>query len=53
MTLPANRSLFFVALDGNDLSVKRMQSFVSLMPGEQTTCIDVYKIDRKYWESLW
>lgn len=38
MELPANRALVFVALDENDLSVKRMQSFVSVMPGETTTC---------------
>ena len=37
-TLPANRAVFFVALDKNDLSVKRMQSFVSVVPGEVTSC---------------
>ncbi len=36
--LPALRSLFFVALDENDLSVKRMQSFVTVQPGETTSC---------------
>ena len=35
---PANRPLFFVALDENDLSVKRMQSFVSVRPGEVLSC---------------
>ena len=30
---PAGRPLFFVALDDKDLSVKRMHSFTSLMPG--------------------
>ncbi len=43
MELPANRSLFFVALDDNDLSVKRMQSFLSVMPGEVTTCIGCHE----------
>jgi hypothetical protein len=38
MELPAMRSLFFVALDSNDMSVKRMQSFVTLQPGEFTSC---------------
>ena len=38
MELPALRPLFFVALDENDLSVKRMQSFVNVMPGETTSC---------------
>ena len=36
--VPALRPLFFVALDSDDLSVKRMQSFVSVMPGETTGC---------------
>jgi hypothetical protein len=38
MELPANRALFFVALDENDLAVKRMQSFLTVMPGEVTSC---------------
>jgi len=42
-TAPANRPLFFVALDANNLSVKRMQSFADLMPGEQTTCIGCHE----------
>ena len=37
-TVPALRSLFFVALDDHDLSVKRMQSFVTVQPGEVTSC---------------
>ena len=36
--LPAMRSLFFVALDEHDLSIKRMQSFVTVQPGETTSC---------------
>jgi len=36
--IPALRPVFFVALDANDMSVKRMQSFVSVMPGETTSC---------------
>jgi len=36
--LPAMRSLFFVAMDENDLSIKRMQSFVTVQPGETTSC---------------
>ena len=36
--LPALRSFFFVALDGRGETVKRMQSFVSVMPGEVTGC---------------
>ncbi len=43
MELPALRSLFFVALDENDLSVKRMQSFVTLQPGERTSCVGCHE----------
>ncbi len=42
-TAPAGRPLFFVALDANDLSVKRMQSFANLMPGETFTCIGCHE----------
>jgi hypothetical protein len=43
MELPARRPLFFVALDENDLSVKRMQSFVSVEPGEVTGCVGCHE----------
>lgn len=36
--VPALRSLFFVALDENDMSVKRMQSFFTVQPGEIVGC---------------
>lgn len=36
--LPALRSFFFVALDKSEMSVKRMQSFVTVQPGEITSC---------------
>ena len=35
--------LFFVALDEDDLSVKRMRSFMSLMPGETTSCVGCHE----------
>jgi len=37
--LPANRPIFYVALDENNLSCRRMQSFTCLRPGETTSCI--------------
>ncbi len=43
MELPALRSLFFVALDENDMSVKRMQSFVVLQPGETFSCVGCHE----------
>ena len=41
--LPAQRSFFLVALDENDLSVKRMQSFLSVQPGEVTSCVGCHE----------
>jgi hypothetical protein len=40
---PAGRALFFVALDENDLSVKRMQSFLTVQPGETTGCVGCHE----------
>jgi hypothetical protein len=41
--LPAMRSVFFVALDENDMAVKRMQSFTSVQPGETRGCIGCHE----------
>lgn len=41
--LPALRSFFFVALDDQDLAVKRMQSFVTVQPGETTSCVGCHE----------
>ena len=41
--VPALRPLFFVALDADGLSVKRMQSFVSVMPDETTSCVGCHE----------
>jgi hypothetical protein len=43
MEVPALRSLFFVALDENDLAVKRMHSFVTVQPGEVTSCVGCHE----------
>jgi len=43
MDLPALQSLFFVALDENDKSVKRMHSFLVLQPGETTGCVGCHE----------
>ncbi len=43
MEVPALKSLFFVALDENDRSVKRMQSFVTVQPGETTACVGCHE----------
>jgi hypothetical protein len=41
--LPALRPVFFVALDRNDMAVKRMQSFTTVQPGERTGCIGCHE----------
>ena len=41
--LPALRSMFFIALDENDLSVKRMQSFMTVQPGERLSCVGCHE----------
>ncbi len=41
--LPALRSFFFVALDKDDLSVKRMHSFVTVQPGERLGCVGCHE----------
>ena len=41
--VPALRSVFFVALDENEMSVKRMQSFVTVQPGETTSCVGCHE----------
>ncbi|MCB9784229.1 MAG: hypothetical protein H6751_14795 [Candidatus Omnitrophica bacterium] len=43
LELPAMRSFFFVALDDQDLSVKRMQSFLTLQPGEVVGCVGCHE----------
>ena len=41
--LPALRSFFLVALDAQDLAVKRMQSFLTVQPGELTSCLGCHE----------
>ena len=43
LEIPALRSVFFVALDEKELSVKRMQSFVTVQPGEVTSCVGCHE----------
>ncbi len=43
MEVPAMRPLFFVALDKHNNSVKRMHSFLTVMPGETTGCIGCHE----------
>jgi hypothetical protein len=40
---PALRTIFLAALDENDMSVKRMQSFLTVQPGETTGCVGCHE----------
>ncbi len=41
--VPAMRSIYFAALDENDLSVKQMRSFVTVQPGETVGCVGCHE----------
>ncbi|TWU65104.1 PD40 domain-containing protein [Crateriforma conspicua] len=41
--VPALRSLFFIAVDEDGDTVKRMQSFTNVMPGETTGCVGCHE----------
>ena len=41
--VPAGRTVLFVALDGDDLSIKRMQSFTNVQPGEVLGCVGCHE----------
>jgi hypothetical protein len=41
--VPASRALQLVALDENDFSIKRMLSFLMVMPGEVSACIGCHE----------
>jgi hypothetical protein len=41
--VPALRSVFFVALDEDEMAVKRMQSFTSVQPGETLSCVGCHE----------
>jgi hypothetical protein len=40
---PAKRSLFLIAMDEEDNAIKRMQSFLTVMPGETVGCIGCHE----------
>ena len=41
--VPANRPLFLIAVNGKNETVKRMHSFLSVMPGETLSCIGCHE----------
>jgi len=43
MIAPASRALFFAALDADGRAVRRMQSFLTVQPGEVTGCVGCHE----------
>jgi hypothetical protein len=43
LEVPALRGLYFVALDAQGMAVKRMQSYVTVMPGETLGCVGCHE----------
>jgi len=43
-TVPANRNIFFQALDENFMEVQRMRTFVDFKPGEARSCIGCHEL---------
>ncbi len=45
-TIPAGKNIFFEALDEDFMEMKRMRTFVNLMPGERRSCIGCHEVQR-------
>ena len=43
LEVPALKSIFFVALDGRGIAVKRMHSFLTVQPGERMSCVGCHE----------
>jgi len=46
-TVPANKNLFFQALDENFMELHRMRTFINVMPGENRSCVGCHEFRRK------
>ncbi len=46
-TVPAEKNLFFQALDENYMELQRMRTFINLMPGEKRSCIGCHEVRRQ------
>jgi len=46
-TVPAQKNIFFQALDENYMELHRMRTFINLMPGENRSCIGCHEVRRK------
>ena len=46
-TVPANKNIYFQALDENYMELHRMRTFLNLMPGEKRSCVGCHEIRAK------
>ena len=46
-TVPADKNLFFQALDENYMELHRMRTFINFMPGEKRSCVGCHEFRRK------
>ena len=46
-TVPAEKNVFFQALDENFMELQRMKTFINLMPGEKRSCVGCHEVRRK------
>ena len=46
-TVPAEKNVFFQALDENFMELQRMKTFINLMSGEQRSCVGCHEVRRK------
>ena len=46
-TVPANKNIYFQALDANYMELQRMRTFLNLLPGENRSCIGCHEFRRK------
>jgi len=45
-TVPANKNLYFQALDENYMELHRMRTFINLLPGEKRSCVCCHEVRR-------
>jgi len=46
-TVPANKNIYFQALDENYMELHRMRTFINLLPGEKRSCVGCHEVRRK------
>jgi len=46
-TVPAQKNLYFQALDADYMELQRMRTFINLLPGERRSCIGCHELRRK------